>query len=301
MEMRTPESYNRPVMGDATSAQRQPTVAIIGVGLIGGSIAAALKKRRRAERVFGVGRTLSRLEKARAAGLIDAGTSEVGEAVPDADLVVVCTPVDRIADDVRAAAAYCRPGTLLTDAGSVKGAICRALAGGLPDGVTFIGSHPLAGSEQQGFEHADAGLFEGRLCVITPEGKASTADRERLTAFWEGLGMNVVETSPDEHDRALAATSHLPHVAAAALAALLAEDNGAFASTGFRDTTRIAAGDPNLWTPILLSNREAVLQCLGEFQNLLAEFRDALEKEDTTALKNLLEVAKRNRDVLSDS
>jgi prephenate dehydrogenase len=173
-------------------------------------------------------------------------------------LVVVCTPVDRIAADVRALAAHARPGTLLTDAGSSKREICSELASGLPEGVIYIGSHPLAGSEKQGFEHAVGGLFHHRVCVITPGDTTPRPEYERLRRFWEYLGSTTIEMSADEHDRALAQTSHVPHLAAAAVALTLADANRQFVAGGFRDTTRIAAGDPELWAAILLSNANDV-------------------------------------------
>lgn len=274
------------------------TVAIVGVGLIGGSIAAALRERRFGGRILGVGRSAARLKQAQAAGLIDAGRTDPAAAAEEADLIVVCTPVDCIAEHVRTAAARCPPGTLITDAGSVKQSICRALDGVLPRGVTFIGSHPLAGSEKQGFEHARADLFENRVCVVTPD-EATPADQlARLTAFWRALGLHVLELSAEEHDRALARTSHLPHVAAAALVSQLPDDERVLTATGFRDTTRIAAGNPDLWTAILLNNVEPLREALDRYAERLADFRSALAGHDSAALKNLLAQAKRVRDSL---
>lgn len=274
------------------------TVALVGVGLIGGSIAAAVKQRRLCRRVIGVGRSASRLQRAQQAGLIDEGLTDLTAAAAVADFLIFCTPVDRIADGVLQAAPHCSPGTLLTDVGSVKEPICRKLAGQLPPGVTFIGSHPLAGSEKNGFEHAEARLFEGRLCVVTPEADSSADERARLMAFWESLGMQVVEKSPAEHDRLLAATSHLPHLLAAALALLLNEENRPFAASGFRDTTRIAGSDPVLWTAILEANRQEVSRQLDAFLTVLQNFREALQQRETDRLQNLLQQAKTNRDQL---
>ena len=282
----------------ASSSTRLETIAIAGVGLIGGSIAAAVKRHGFTGRVVGVGRSRDRLEAARRAGLIDAGETDIRAAARDADLLISCTPVDRIADDIIAAAAVCRAGALLTDAGSVKQSICQALAGRIRDGVIFIGSHPLAGSEKQGFEYADANLFDGRTCVITPEAASPAEAVARLTGFWQSIGMNVVRMSPSEHDRALAQTSHLPHAVAAALAVILADENRRFAATGYRDTTRIAAGDPELWTAILLANADGVLAELDAFSTSLAQFRAALATRDAVELKRLLAVAKSKRDAL---
>ena len=274
------------------------TVAIVGVGLIGGSIGAALRKRGFGGRVLGVGRDEARLERARAAGLIDEALTDLVAAASRSDLIVVCTPVDCIVSHVREAATSCRPGTLITDAGSVKRSICRALDGMLASGVTFIGSHPLAGSEKQGFEHARADLFQGRICVVTPAPKAPADQLARLTAFWESIGFRVRSLSPEEHDCGLARTSHLPHVAAASLASLLSNDDRLLAATGFRDTTRIAAGDPGLWVPILLNNAEPLLQELDRFGARLAEFRQAISTGDGGRLRELLAQAKQARESL---
>ncbi|MBI3865422.1 MAG: prephenate dehydrogenase/arogenate dehydrogenase family protein [Planctomycetia bacterium] len=277
------------------------TVAIVGVGLIGGSIALAAKQRRTALKVIGVGRNAARLAEASRRGIIDDAASDLASAARLADLIIFCTPVDRIAVGVREAAAVCRPGTLITDAGSTKGEICRDLAVGLPQGVEFVGAHPLAGSEQQGFEHASASLFENRVCVVTPQPANSSKSVARIAAFWTALGSTVTEMTPAAHDRALAETSHLPHVAAAALAATLSAENRVLAATGFRDTTRIASGDPELWTAILLGNRECVQSSLAAFDAALDRFRQAIEENDAEGLKNLLKAAKIGRDAIGSS
>ncbi|MGH7201094.1 MAG: prephenate dehydrogenase [Planctomycetaceae bacterium] len=274
------------------------TIAIVGVGLIGGSIAAALKQRGHRGRIVGVGRNIDRLNAARQQGLIDAGFTSCEQAVADADLVVFCTPVDRIVQGAREAARSCRTGALLTDAGSVKAVLCRELDGSLPDGVTFIGSHPLAGSEKQGFEHADPKLFEGRVCVVTPNDSTPADQLDRLCGFWRSLGLTIVEMSVEAHDRALAQTSHLPHLAAAAIASLVDDENRPLAATGFRDTTRIAAGDPALWTAILLANAQEIIPNIDDLTDRLAEFREALSRGDEAQLHHLLNTAKINRDAL---
>lgn len=272
------------------------TIAIVGVGVIGGSIALAAKARRAVRSVIGVGRNAGRLEEARRAGVIDEGTIDLMVAARQADLLIFCTPVDRIAAGVREAAGACRNGALITDAGSVKGCVCRDLKEKPARGVEFVGSHPLAGSEKQGFEHADARLFDGRVCVVTPLATNSRSAIDRIGAFWRQLGSSVVEMSPEAHDQALAETSHVPHVVAAALAAALSTENGALVAGGFRDTTRIASGDPDLWTAILLGNRTHVLESLARYDRSLKGFREALEKNDAVALKHLLGTAKDTRD-----
>jgi prephenate dehydrogenase len=272
------------------------TVAVVGVGLIGGSIAAALKSRQHRGRVIGIGRAVDRLEAAAQAGLLDDIATDPTRI--QAGLWIVCTPVDRIAADVRAIAAAASSGTLITDAGSVKGPICRALEN-LPGGATFLGSHPLAGSEQRGFEHARADLFQGRTCVITPPDDAPSEAVHRLTAFWKSLGMHVVRMTPENHDESLAYTSHTPHAVAAALAAALTDSERPLTATGFADTTRIAAGDPDLWAAIFLQNADALERGLSRFAGRLDTIRRAIATRDAAALKNLLRAAKTNRDAIT--
>ena len=274
-------------MNTSFSAPAFSTVAIVGVGLIGGSIASSLMRAGQV-RVLGVGRDAERLQSACDRGLLHASTTDLAAAGREADLIVFCTPVDRIVSGVREVAAVCRPGTLLTDVGSAKGAICRALEQGLPDSVEFLGSHPMAGSEKQGFEHASPKLFDGRLCLITPVPSSTTSAKERLRRFWEQLGARVSEMTPEDHDRAVAEASHLPHLLAATIASTLQPAHRHVAATGFRDMTRIAGGDPDLWTAILLENAEAVLSSLNRQQQLAREFAEALSRGDATTVRRLL-------------
>ena len=191
-----------------------------------------------------------------------------------------------------------RPGTLLTDAGSTKAGIVRSIEGRLPEGVAFVGSHPLAGSEKRGPEHADADLFQDRLTIVTRTSATLPSALERITSFWQALGSQVHIMGPEEHDQALAMTSHLPHLLAAALAGILPAELQPFTASGFRDTTRIAAGDPGLWTAIFVQNRLAMLNALERLDEQLARFRDALLAGNGTALSNLLAQAKKVRDAL---
>ncbi len=274
------------------------TIAIVGVGLIGGSLAAALKSRAFKGQILGVGRNAQRLAKAQSLGLIDGFAEEVGEIA--ADLWIFCTPVDRIVPGVLAVRGQTGRSTLITDAGSVKREICESIQGKLPRGVEFIGSHPLAGSEQRGFEHADAELFAGRLCVLTPEQSVSKNELSRLRNFWKFLGMRIVEMDAAAHDRALAETSHLPHLIASALAATLDENNAHLAATGFADTTRIAAGDPELWTAIFVQNAESVSAALARFNDQINIFREAIKQGDAEAVHQWLWAAKLRRDNLGN-
>jgi len=278
--------------------QNDTTLAILGVGLIGGSIGLAAKRRGLARRVLGIGRQPSSLDEALRVGAIDEAFLDAAAAVRQANLVIFCTPVDRIAAQVLSLAEAYQPGTLLTDAGSTKAAIVRDLDGRLPAGVTFVGSHPLAGSEKKGAGFADARLFENRLTVVTPTAGTSPAACERVAAFWQALGARVKMMPPEEHDQALALTSHLPHLLASALAGLLPPELRELTATGFRDTTRVAAGDPALWTAIFAQNREAVGDALDLLQERLRRFRAAFRAGDWSQVDELLAQAKRNRDAL---
>jgi len=278
--------------------KRLKTVAIVGVGLIGGSIGLALRERNLAERVIGIGRRQSSLRIARRVGAVSNTTIDMSKGVAEADLVVVCSPVERIAEHARAAAEHAPEGTLITDAGSTKQQIVAALDDNLPRGCRFLGSHPLAGSEKTGASHARADLFQGRIAIITPTASTGAQEYDTLTEFWQGLGSVVVKMPADEHDRAMAMISHLPHLAAAALAATVPENDFRLAGTGLRDTTRLASGDPELWRQIVAGNRENILTAIQEFGNRLARLHTAIRDNDMDAVKQLLTLGKKNRDAL---
>jgi prephenate dehydrogenase len=281
-------------------------VAIVGVGLIGGSIGLALRERRLAAEVIGVGRRAASLEKAMAYGTIDRGTTNLVEGVAEADWVVVATPVDGVVDAVLSVAAASSRAAI-TDAGSTKAEICRTLRknpawADTPANLRgrFVGSHPIAGDHRTGPEHARGDLFEGRTVVVTPEEATPPGLVLRAQEFWESLGSTVELLSPEEHDRALAATSHLPHAVAAALAAATPEEWLRLAGTGWSDTTRIAASDPSLWTQIFGQNRAAVVDALRRFEHTLTALTDAIAINDPAAMTAQLQEAKRIRDALGD-
>lgn len=271
-------------------------LVVFGVGLLGGSIARAALARGVAREVVGLGRDAEKLAKAEQAGIITRSTTDAAVACRDADLIVVCTPVDRIANHVIEVAKACNRPALITDAGSTKGNIVAALPEPLPGGCRFVGSHPLAGSEKTGAEYATEDLFVGRTVVLTPTGASQPADIERLEAFWSALGALVCRMDVESHDRALAATSHVPHLVAAALA--VATDVGylELIAGGWRDCTRIAAADAALWQPILAANRAHVLKALDRFETTLASLRSAIETGDAAKLARLLGEAKKIRD-----
>jgi len=291
-------------MNDASATTAWDTLAIVGPGLIGGSIGMAALQRGVARRVVGIGRHEDSLRAALARGAITDLALDLATGVRDADLVIVATPVDDIPRAIAVAAAACRPGTILTDAGSAKFELVERVdalraAAPWPAGVQFVGGHPLAGSDKRGVEHAGAGLFVDRITVITPQPDSPRAAVDRLAGFWRALGAKVVEMSAAEHDQALAVTSHLPHLVAAAIAGSTAERYVTLTAGGWLDTTRIAASDPMLWRQILLANRSGVLAALDAFERRLGAFREALEGADAASLEQLLAESKRIRDAVA--
>src|SRR5436190_3082546 len=219
------------------------TVAVVGVGLIGGSIGLALRDRKLAQKIIGVGRRQASLDVARKIGAIDNGVTTLANGVAQAQLIIIATPVDTIAERVVQAAAICPATSLITDVGSTKEAIVAAVDAGLASrrsGPRFVGSHPLAGDHRTGPEHARADLFEGRTVVVTPTELTRTAAVTEIVGFWQALGANVQKMTPVQHDGALALTSHVPHLAAVAMAAATPSELLHVTASGWRDPTRVA-------------------------------------------------------------
>jgi prephenate dehydrogenase len=268
------------------------TVAIVGVGLIGASVGLALRERKLAREVVGIGRRSSTLRVARRRGAVTRTTLDLADGVAHAELTVVCTPVEQIAEHVRAAAGSCPRGALITDAGSTKSEIVSSLDEALerhnPRQAMYVGSHPMAGSEQSGPQNARPDLFEGCVTIMTPSEKTPSKTYQSVSRFWRALGAKVIRMVPREHDLAVAQISHLPHVVAAALAAVTPAERLPIAAGGWRDTTRIAEGMPLLWRQILSQNRFNVLQALEAFCQELSEFRKALTYDDHDRLEQLL-------------
>jgi prephenate dehydrogenase len=273
------------------------TLAIVGVGLIGASIGLAARRAGLVRQIVGIGRRESSLAVAQGRGACDLVTTDLAAGIEAADLVIACTPVDAIAATIQQACAL-RPQALYTDAGSTKADIVRTLENTLSARSRFVGSHPMAGDSKAGPEFARADLFDGRTVVVTPTAASDLADVAKLTGFWQGLGAKVLEMSPESHDRAVAVTSHLPHLLASAIAGSTPEHYFPLIATGWRDTTRVAAGDAALWRQILLANRENLLAALSEFDTSLAALRDSLLNADADTLELLLAQAKRNRDAV---
>jgi prephenate dehydrogenase len=278
--------------------EQQGTVAVIGVGLIGGSIGRALRSRRIASEVIGVGRNPASLDEAVRLGAIDRGTTEVRDGVATADIVVVCTPVNRVAEDVKAASEAAPADVLIMDVGSTKRQIVESVER-QPRASVFVGSHPIAGSERRGAIHARPDLFEDRPCVLTPTPRTRADRLDRARRFWTALGGRVLEMGPAEHDEILAYTSHLPHSIAAALASAVPADWLPLAAGAFRDGTRVAAADTGLWTAIFRENRGPLLKALDSLQARLAHFKYALMTDDEEAIRHWWDQARHHRDVFA--
>jgi prephenate dehydrogenase len=275
--------------------ERLGTVAIVGVGLIGGSIGLALRAKGLAERVVGIGRNPLLLDVALRRGAIDEGATDPARGVAGAEVAVVCTPVARIAADVRIAAEHGPGSILVTDAGSTKRRIVEAVERDARSRAVFVAGHPIAGSERTGVRHARNNMFEGRVCVLTPTARTPADRLDRARDFWSRLGCRIVETGPAAHDEALASTSHLPHAVAAALAASVPVEALALAGGAYRDGTRVAGSDAALWAGIFRENRAPLLQALARFQDQLAHFRHALQADDEDALRAWWDAAKARR------
>ncbi|WP_250846811.1 prephenate dehydrogenase [Aquisphaera insulae] len=275
-------------------------MAILGVGLIGGSIGMALRSERLAARVVGVGRSLQTLRQAQERGAIDQATTDLDEGVRDAEVVVVCTPVDRIPRDVCRAAAIAPGGALIMDAGSTKRKIVESVEADPVGCGPFVGAHPIAGSERSGAAFARPTLFRGRACVLTPTPRTRPEPLERARDFWSKLGANVVEMSPAEHDEVLAYTSHLPHALAAALSLSVPPAWQLLAAGAFRDGTRVAAADTGLWTAIFRDNRGPLLKALSSFQDRVAALKYAVMTDDAEAIRKWWDEARQLRDLYDD-
>ena len=276
-----------------------PTVAIVGVGLIGGSVGLAVKARGLARRVIGIGRTPATLATARDRGAVDETTTDLAAGVAEADVVVAAAAVSAIPTLLDAIDAAARPRTLVTDAGSTKRSIVAAWERRRRSRrCRFVGAHPIAGSHRTGPGAADAGLFTGRVTVVTPATATPEEDAREVGDFWSAVGSTVFVMAPRDHDRILAATSHAPHLLAAALAAATPADVTRFTAGGWRDSTRIAAGDPDLWADILLDNAAEVTRALARVRRITERMAVALEAGDRRAVVDILRRAKERRDAL---
>ena len=262
-------------------------VALIGIGLIGSSLAHAMRNHKLAGEITGYARSEATRAKAMEISLVDIVFPTAAETVKDADLVILCSPVGTYGELAREIGPRLSPGAILTDVGSVKGAVVRDVLPHVPRDVNFIPGHPIAGTEQSGPESGFAELFINRWCILTPLPDSDTGAVERLADFWRACGSNVEVMTPEHHDLVLAITSHLPHLiaynivsTAADLEEVTSSEVIKYSAGGFRDFTRIAASDPTMWRDVFLNNKDAVLEMLGRFSEDLSALQRAIRWGD---------------------
>lgn len=275
-------------------------VAIIGVGLIGGSLGLAIRKRKLARSVIGVGRRRSAIREAIRCGAINEGTEDLRSAVADADLVIIATPVCSIPKIVKSISGYLKEGAILTDVGSTKAQIVNEIEREIGDGISFVGSHPLAGSEKRGVDFADKNLFSGSTVIMIKTKRTKSLSLNVLTKFWRSVGVaRIAIKSPEEHDRIVAEISHLPHLIATALINSVSAESFGYAASGFKDTTRIAAGDPEIWRDICVTNRRQILAALNRFERSLSRLKALIKESGKSRLGLEFARSKRMREKLN--
>ncbi|OGW84370.1 MAG: hypothetical protein A2987_06815 [Omnitrophica bacterium RIFCSPLOWO2_01_FULL_45_10] len=274
-------------------------ITIIGVGLIGGSIGLAIKKRRLSKDVIGVFRRGSTLRKALLHKAVDWGTMDMKEGVSDADLVILATPVASIPSVAGQVIKLAKEGAVITDVGSTKRWIVENVERHLRRGaraVYFVGSHPMAGSERTSVEFAKDNLFDKASCIVTKTKRTNTRALGAVINFWSSLGAKVTAMSPVEHDRVAAFISHLPHLVSFSLAGTVADKYISYGAEGFGDTTRVASSDPKLWADIFLTNKEEILRSCRLFERYIGGIEKALSRGDRSRIIKMLKTAKTKRD-----
>ncbi len=277
-------------------------IALVGVGLLGGSLGLAVRERHLASRVVGYVRRQASVLECEQAGAVDSATTDLLNAVEHADLIVLCTPLAQMAEVTAKMLPVLRPGCIVTDVGSVKASVVSELEPLLTGtGAYFIGSHPMAGAEKMGVVAARTNLFEGAICAVTPTSKSPPKLVARIEELWKSVGGRPLRLSPELHDDLVSRSSHLPHVVAAELANYVLspvhpKEQGMLCATGFRDTTRIASGSTEMWRDISLANRKNLARVLGVFIEDLQEFQIALENKDEKVIEEFFAKAKERRD-----
>lgn len=269
-------------------------VALIGLGLIGGSLGHAMKRRGLAGHISGYARSATTRARALEIGFVDSAHETAAAAVVDADLVIICTPVGALAEVAAEIEPVLKKGAIVTDVGSVKVAVVRDVGPHIPDGVHFIPGHPIAGTEESGPDAGFAELFDGRWCILTPAPGVDPQAVEKLTAFWTACGSNVDIMEPRHHDLVLAIVSHLPHIiaynivgTASDLETVTQSEVIKYSASGFRDFTRLAASDPTMWRDVCLNNREPILEMLARFSEDLTALQRAIRWGDGDVLFDL--------------
>lgn len=280
-------------------------IALVGVGLLGGSLALAIRQRKLAQSVQGYVRRDASLSECALAGLVDFATRDLLATVRGADLVILCTPLSQMRKLTEALLPALKNGVLVTDVGSVKGSVIAELGPIVARaGAHFIGSHPMAGGERSGVGAASARLFSDAVCILTPTKESNSGAVHILEEFWHLLGARVLKLTPELHDELVARCSHLPHVVAAELANYVLnpahpKEQPLLCANGFRDTTRIASGSPEMWRDIALANRDQLSRALSVLVEDLKKLQHALESNDTAEIEKFFVTAKQRRDAWS--
>jgi prephenate dehydrogenase len=279
-------------------------MAVIGVGLIGGSLARILREKGAVSEVIGIGRGEANLKRGVELGVLDSYSLDAKEGVRGADLVFVATPVCSIPTVVAEIAPYLSPGCIVTDGGSVKEFVVAACEPLMPPGTFFVGGHPIAGTEHSGVEASFATLYQGRRCIVTPTERTDPAALEKVVQIWKLAGSSVPLMDPVQHDRVVAAISHLPHMVAYSLVNAVdgydrpGGDLLSFSAGGFRDFTRIASSDPVMWRDIALTNKDAILETMDFFSGYLEKLRTLVATGDSGGLEQFFLNSKQKRDAI---
>jgi prephenate dehydrogenase len=277
-------------------------ITLIGVGLLGGSLGLAIKRRHLARRVEGYVRRAASVAECKRAGAVDRATQDLLSAVAGADLVILCTPLAQMRTLVKQLLPALKSGAIVTDVGSVKASVVKELESLIAKaGAHFVGSHPMAGAEKTGVRAARADLFVDAVCVVTPTRKSDKAAARNVERFWKSVGGRLLRLTPEAHDALVGRSSHLPHVVAATLASYVLrpahpKHQAALCANGFRDTTRIASGSPEMWRDIALANRRNLTTAVDAFIADLKRLQRSLGKSDVKAVTNFFDTAKSRRD-----
>jgi prephenate dehydrogenase len=278
-------------------------MTLIGVGLLGGSLGLALKRRGLADSVMGFVRRSASVAECQNAGAVDLATRDLRAAVEGAELIVLCTPIAQMRDLVAQMLPAVQAGAIITDVGSVKASVVRDLEPLAARGnAHFVGSHPMAGSEKTGVAAASADLFVNAVCVVTPTGRSNRAAVGKVEALWKSVGSRMLRLTPRMHDTLVSRSSHLPHVVAATLANMVLspahpEQQAMLCANGFRDTTRIASGSPAMWRDIAMANRQNLSRAVEAFMKDLRKLQSSLNAADSRGIVRFFEKAKAKRDL----
>lgn len=271
-------------------------ITIVGLGLIGGSLASALKESNQVGIVVGIDTDEDSIKYALDNGVVDEDASEINEVIFDSDIIVISTYVGIIEDTAKSVFEIATDKTIITDVGSVKSSVVSGIENDLPENLQFVGGHPIAGTENSGIKSADSTLFKHRRCILTPTEKTDLNAKNKVRSMWELVGSQVYEMDPETHDHIFGIVSHLPHVVAYSLmnTVLNAQDSEQlldFAGGGLKDYTRVAASSPEMWAEIFKANKFQLLKAISEFKTSIEDIEDSIKKDDFESLKKLLEKA----------